>query len=149
MGNRKLVYSCIIGIVLGYVVPLILKTDPHTSLMVGLIGGLAVGYLLESRDDRNSGEEDRQIINEKAERANKLMERARRGVENEYLRMEYDDGGLADEDTTVEQPADEDISSEDPDELSPVTGEDEELDEQAQKLNEAEELLRAARERMK
>ena len=91
MGNKKLVYCCIIGIVLGYVVPLILKTDPHSSLMIGMVGGLAVGYLLDSRDGRNSGEENRQMLNEKAEKANRLMERARRGVENEYLRMDHDE----------------------------------------------------------
>ena len=78
---------------------------------------------------------EQKSLGEKADRANKLLERARRGVENEYLRMDYDD--------------EEESAEEQPEEEVPVTDTEDDVDEQAEKLNEAEELLRAARERMK
>ncbi len=144
MGSKKLVYCCIIGILLGFIAPLILKTDKYLSLMIGMIAGLGVGYLLDTLDSRNAGREDPVLLNEKAEKANRLMERARRGVENEYLRMDHDD-----EDLSAGDSEDEDIPEEDTDTLTPAAGFEEESEEQAQKLSEAEELLRAARERMK
>ena len=110
-----------------------LKTDRHTSLMAGMVGGLAIGYLLDVRDSKQADVNEQKSLGEKADRANKLLERARRGVENEYLRMDYDDEG----------------SAEEPEEEIPVTDTEDDADEQAEKLNEAEELLRAARERMK
>ena len=126
MGSKKLVYCCIVGILLGFLAPLVLKTDKHTSLMVGMVAGLGIGYLLDVRDSKQSDH-------------NKLLERARRGVENEYLRMDYDE----------EEPSDE-PEEEVREEESEVTRDpDAEADERAEKLNEAQELLRAARERMK
>ena len=135
MGSKKLVYCCIVGILLGFLAPLVLKTDRHTSLMVGMVAGLGIGYLLDVRDSKQADRTEQKSLGEKADRANKLLERARRGVENEYLRMDYDD---------EEEPAEEQ-----PDEEVPVTDTEDDADEQAEKLNEAEELLRAARERMK
>ena len=135
MGSKKLVYCCIVGILLGFLAPLVLKTDRHTSLMVGMVAGLGIGYLLDVRDSKQADRTEQKSLGEKADRANKLLERARRGVENEYLRMDYDD---------EEEPAEEQ-----PEEEVPVTDTEDDADEQAEKLNEAEELLRAARERMK
>ena len=135
MGSKKLVYCCIVGILLGFLAPLVLKTDKHTSLMVGMVAGLGIGYLLDVRDSKQADRTEQKSLGEKADRANKLLERARRGVENEYLRMDYDD---------EEEPAEEQ-----PDEEVPVTDTEDDADEQAEKLNEAEKLLRAARERMK
>ena len=135
MGSKKLVYCCIVGILLGFLAPLVLKTDRHTSLMVGMVAGLGIGYLLDVRDGKQADRTEQKSLGEKADRANKLLERARRGVENEYLRLDYDD---------EEEPAEEQ-----PDEEVPVTDTEDDADEQAEKLNEAEELLRAARERMK
>ena len=135
MGSKKLVYCCIVGILLGFLAPLVLKTDRHTSLMVGMVAGLGIGYLLDVRDGKQADRTEQKSLGEKADRANKLLERARRGVENEYLRMDYDD---------EEEPAEEQ-----PEEEVPVTDTEDDADEQAEKLNEAEELLRAARERMK
>ena len=135
MGSKKLVYCCIVGILLGFLAPLVLKTDRHTSLMVGMVAGLGIGYLLDVRDSKQADRTEQKSLGEKADRANKLLERARRGVENEYLRMDYDD---------EEEPAEEQ-----PDEEVPVTDTGDDADEQAEKLNEAEKLLRAARERMK
>ena len=136
MGSKKLVYCCILGILLGFLAPLVLKTDRHTSLMAGMVAGLAIGYLLDVRDSKQADVNEQKSLGEKADRANKLLERARRGVENEYLRMDYDDEGSAEE-------------TEETEEEIPLTDTDDDADEQAEKLNEAEELLRAARERMK
>ena len=139
MGSKKLVYCCIVGILLGFLAPLVLKTDKHTSLMVGMVAGLGIGYLLDVRDSNQSDQNKQKSLGEKADRANKLLERARRGVENEYLRMDYDE----------EEPSDE-PEEEVREEESEVTRDpDAEADERAEKLNEAQELLRAARERMK
>ena len=135
MGSKKLVYCCIVGILLGFLAPLVLKTDRHTSLMVGMVAGLGIGYLLDVRDSKQADRTEQKSLGEKADRANKLLERARRGVENEYLRMDYDD--------------EEEAAEEQPEEEVPVTDTEDDVDEQAEKLNEAEELLRAARERMK
>ena len=135
MGSKKLVYCCIVGILVGFLAPLVLKTDRHTSLMVGMVAGLGIGYLLDVRDSKQADRTEQKALGEKADRANKLLERARRGVENEYLRMDYDD--------------EEESAEEQPEEEVPVTDTEDDADEQAEKLNEAEELLRAARERMK
>ena len=143
MGSKKLVYCCILGIVLGFLAPFILKTDKHTTLMIGMVGGLAIGYLLDARDGKQAEQSEQKSLGEKADKANKLLDRARRGVENEYLRMNYDEEEAAEE--PEEELPDEEIS----DPLTPVTDYDAEAEEQAEKLSEAEELLRAARERMK
>ncbi len=143
MGNQKLVWCCIIGILLGFIVPMVFKLELSTCLMVGMVGGLGVGYLLDSRDRKQAGEDGQLLLNEKAKKANQLMARARRGVENEYLRMDYDD-----EEPTAEEAEDEAPSEEDPDTLTPVTDYGAEAEEEAQKLSKAEELLRAARERI-
>ncbi len=143
MGSKKLIWCCIIGIVLGFAVPLIFKLELYTCLMVGMVGGLGVGYLLDSRDQKQAGEEGQLLLSEKAKKANQLMARARRGVENEYLRMDHDDedGSVSEE----EDPA----AAEDTDPVTPVIDYDEEAEEEARKLSEAEELLRAAREKLK
>ena len=147
MGSKKLVYCCIIGILLGFILPFFLKTDGYSTLMIGMVAGLAVGYLLDARDKQKSGEEGQRLINDKAEKANQLMERARRGVENEYLRMDYEE----EEETPSEEEAEEtaSVEAEETDPVTPVIDYEAEAEEQEQKLNEAEELLRAARERMK
>lgn len=150
MGSKKLVYCCIIGILLGFILPFFLKTDGYSTLMIGMVAGLAVGYLLDARDKQKSGEEGQRLINDKAEKANQLMERARRGVENEYLRMDYEEEE-EEEETPVEEETEESapIETEETDPVAPVIDYEAEADEQEQKLNKAEELLRAARERMK
>ena len=147
MGSKKLVYCCIIGILLGFILPFFLKTDGYSTLMIGMVAGLAVGYLLDARDKQKSGEQGQRLINDKAEKANQLMERARRGVENEYLRMDYEE----EEETPSEEEAEEtaSVEAEETDPVAPVIDYEAEAEEQEQKLNEAEELLRAARERMK
>ena len=143
MGSKKLIYCCILGIVLGFLAPFVLKTDRYTSLMVGMVAGLGIGYLLDVRTGREADRNSQHSLGEKADKANKLLERARRGVENEYLRMDYDE----------DEPADEpeaDVSDEDTADSLTSAGEiDPEAEEQAEKLSEAEELLRTARERMK
>ena len=142
MGSKKLIYCCILGIVLGFLAPIVLKTDRYTSLMMGMVAGLGIGYLLDVRSGKQADQNKQASLGEKADKANKLLERARRGVDNEYLRMEYDE-------EEAEEPKAEIPDEEDTDPLTPVTDADAEADEQAEKLSEAEELLRAARERMK
>ncbi len=142
MGSKKLIWCCIIGIGLGFIVPLVFKLELYTFLMAGMVGGLAVGYLLDSLDRKKAGEDGQILLSEKAKRANQLMARARRGVEDESLRMDHDD-----EDLSADETEDEDISEEDI--PVPVIDYAAEEAEQAQKLSEAEELLRAAREKMK
>ena len=140
MGSKKLVWCCIVGIVLGFLVPVIFPWDRYVSLMVGMIGGLGVGYLLDKRDEQQDQETGTRIASKKAAEANRLMERARKGLDNEYLRMDHD------EPVSDEPEEDEGYGS---DELQEVTDADEEIEEEARKLNDAEELLRQARERMK
>lgn len=143
MGSKKLIYCCIFGIVLGFLAPLLLKTDRYTSLMVGMVAGLGIGYLLDTRDGKQTDQSRQISLGKKADKANKLLERARRGVENEYLRMDHD------EEEPAEEPEEEIPDEDDADPLTSVDETDAEEDEQAEKLSEAEELLRAARERMK
>ncbi len=46
--NRILIICCIVGIVLGYAVGTFVDSvNLNTALTIGLIGGLAVGYLLD------------------------------------------------------------------------------------------------------
>ena len=105
--------------------------------------GLGIGYLLDTRDGKQTDQSQQASLGEKADKANKLLERARRGVENEYLRMDYD------EEETAEEPEEEIPEEEDADPLTDVAEINAEAEERAEKLSEAEELLRAARERMK
>ena len=115
MGSKKLVWCCIAGILLGFLVPVFFPWDRYVTLMLGMIGGIGVGY---------------------------LMERARRGLEDETLRMDEEGPEPVEEDEPEEE------VYEAGDDLEPVTDPDEEAEEQARKLNEAEDLLRAARERL-
>ncbi len=142
MGSKKLVWCCIAGILLGFLVPVFFPWDRYVTLMLGMIGGLGVGYLLDKRDEDLGQEASTRIANRKAREANRLMERARRGLEDETLRM--DEEGPE----PVEEDEPEEAVYEAGDDLEPVTDPDEEAEEQARKLNEAEDLLRAARERL-
>ena len=132
MGSKKLVYCCIAGILLGFIVPKVLGTDPHVSLMVGMIAGLGIGYLLDVLDEHKGKEDSRLIVNRKAAEANRLMEEARKGLEDGTRRADRDTDGpdTSDEEETFDET-------------------DEDIEEQAQKLSDAEELLRSARERMR
>ena len=62
MGSKKLVYCCILGIVLGFLAPFILKTDKHTTLMIGMVGGLAIGYLLDARDGKQAEQSEQKSL---------------------------------------------------------------------------------------
>ena len=142
MGSKKLVWCCIAGILLGFLVPVFFPWDRYVTLMLGMIGGLGVGYLLDKRDEDLGQEASTRIANRKAREANRLMERARRGLEDETLRMDEEGPEPVEEDEPEEE------VYEAGDDLEPVTDPDEEAEEQARKLNEAEDLLRAARERL-
>jgi len=142
MGSKKLVWCCIAGILLGFLVPVFFPWDRYVTLMLGMIGGLGVGYLLDKRDEDLGQEANTRIANRKAREANRLMERARRGLEDETLRMDEEGPEPVEEDEPEEE------VYEAGDDLEPVTDPDEEAEEQARKLNEAEDLLRAARERL-
>lgn len=144
MGSKKLVYCCILGIVLGFLAPFVLKTDSHVSLMVGMVAGLGIGYLLDVRDSKEAGEAGQAVLNKKADRANKLLERAKRGLEDETLRM-HDEN--TDDLTEAEEPEEPETGGSE-DELTPVSDPEAEAAEQAEKLRKAEELLREARDRM-
>lgn len=127
MGGKKLVWCCIAGIVLGLVVPLVLPVYGPTALSVGMVAGLGLGYLLDVLDEKKTKNTDTAILTEKAREANRLMERARAEVE-----------GKPAADIDEDMPGD----LEEPD--HELTDE-----EQAEKLSEAEEMLRKARERIK
>ena len=92
MGSKKLVYCCIIGILFGFLAPLVLKTDRYTTLMMGMAGGLAIGYLLDIRDSKKNAQQGQVSLGKKADKANKLLDRAKRGLEDEHLRMDDDIG---------------------------------------------------------
>ena len=133
MGNRKLVICCIAGIVLGFLAPFALPVLRSTSLSIGMVAGLGIGYLLDISDEKRSKSAGNAAINQKAGEANRLLEQARAEIQGKP----YDeDESEAD---PVEEPQEEEYS--DVNELSP--------EEESEKLNEAEELLRKARERMK
>ena len=133
MGNRKLVICCIAGIVLGFLAPFALPVLRSTSLSIGMVAGLGIGYLLDISDEKRSKSAGNAAISQKAGEANRLLEQARAEIQGKP----YDeDESEAD---PVEEPQEEEYS--DVNELSP--------EEESEKLNEAEELLRKARERMK
>ena len=140
MGNNKLVFCCIIGILLGFLVPVIFPWDRYVTLMVGLIGGLAVGYLLDKRDENQGSAETARIASKKAAQANRLLERARAGVDDPTLR------GTDEEDFDADE--EEDLP-EDEDPMEKLHDYEAEAREREQKLNDAEEMIRKARERMK
>ena len=133
MGNRKLVICCIAGIVLGFLAPFALPVLRSTSLSIGMVAGLGIGYLLDISDEKKSKSAGNAAISQKAGEANRLLEQARAEIQGKP----YDEDEA--EADPVEEPQEEEYS--DVNELSP--------EEESEKLNEAEELLRKARERMK
>ena len=133
MGNRKLVICCIAGIVLGFLAPFALPVLRSTSLSIGMVAGLGIGYLLDISDEKRSKSAGNAAISQKAGEANRLLEQARAEIQGKP----YDEDEA--EADPVEEPQEEEYS--DVNELSP--------EEESEKLNEAEELLRKARERMK
>ena len=133
MGNKKLVICCIAGIVLGFLAPFALPVLRSTSLSIGMVAGLGIGYLLDISDKKRSKSAGNAAISQKAGAANRLLEQARAEVRGEPY---TEDEAEAD---PVEEFGEEDFSE--LNELSP--------EEESEKLNEAEELLRKARERMK
>ncbi len=127
MKSKKLVWCCILGIVLGFIAPFVFHFDQSTSLSVGLAAGLGIGYLLDILDEKKQKQTDVEALSGKAREANRLMERARAELDGE----------------SVPDSEDDDIETED--ESEPELSDEE----QTAKLNEAEELLRKARERIK
>lgn len=127
MGSKKLVWCCIIGIVLGFLAPFVLKTNQQTSLMIGMAGGLGLGYLLEMLDEKRGKAADQKVITEKAAQAGRMLEHARAELHGDAIPEE-------------EQDAEEYL----PEDLPDLTAE-----EQSAKLSEAEEMIRKARERIK
>ena len=142
MGSQKLVYCCILGIVLGFLAPLVLKTDRYVSLMIGMAGGLGIGYLLDVSDSKKAEQAGQAVLNKKADRASKLLERAKRGLEDETLRMDDEEEEFIEaENTEVPEITEEYLSETE-------TENDADAAEQAEKLKRAEDLLREAREKM-
>lgn len=133
MGNRKLVICCIAGIVLGFLAPFVLPVLRSTSLSIGMVAGLGIGYLLDISDEKKSKDAGNAALSQKAGTANRLLEQARAEVRGEPYAEDEEETDLA------EEPEEEEYYG--TDELSP--------EEESEKLNEAEELLRKARERMK
>ena len=133
MGNKKLVICCIAGIVLGFLAPFVIPVLRSTSLSIGMVAGLGIGYLLDISDEKRSKSAGNAVISQKAGAANRLLEQARAEIQGKP----YDEDEA--EADPVEEPEAEEYS--DVNELSP--------EEESEKLNEAEELLRKARERMK
>lgn len=130
MGNKKLVICCIAGIVLGFLAPFAIPVARSTALSIGMVAGLGIGYLMDISDEQKSKDAGRAVINKKADTANRLLEQARAEIRDEANEEDEEEAVPAEE---------EEYSGED--ELSP--------EEESEKLNEAEELLRKARERMK
>ena len=134
MGSKKLSWCCIIGIVLGFVAPRIWAFNQQTSLMIGLAGGLGLGYVLDILDEKKQKTEKQEVIDKKAAEALRLMEQARAEL----------NGDTTEEDTDEPDPDEIGTPDEIPDEFPDLTAE-----EQAASLSEAEEMLRKARERLK
>ena len=140
MGSNKLVFCCIVGILAGFLVPVIFPWDRYVTLMIGLISGLAVGYLLDKRDENQGNEEAARSANKKAAQASRLLERARAGLDDPTLRG-------TDEEDFEDEEEEEDLAGEDP--MEEIHDYEAEAREREQKLNDAEEMIRQARERMK
>ena len=133
MGSKKLVWCCILGIVLGYLAPFALPVLRSTSLSIGMVAGLGVGYLLDILDEKKGADEGSAELSKKARDANRLMEKARAELQGRSL-PEVDEEGPSEE-----PDADAEAGNDVP-ELS--------QSEQAERLSEAEEMLRQARERI-
>ena len=131
MGSKKLVLCCIVGIVLGYLAPFVLNVTRSTSLSIGMVAGLAIGYLLDIQDEKKEKQTDTAALSQKAKEANRLLEQARAEVSG--VVPDKESSPEVTEKVHEEVPADDELTDE----------------EQAAKLNEAEELLRKARERIK
>ena len=116
---------------MGYLAPFVLNVTRSTSLSIGMVAGLAIGYLLDIQDEKKEKQTDTAALSQKAKEANRLLEQARAEVS----------GVVPDKETPAEVT----------DKVSEEVPADAELtdEEQAAKLNEAEELLRKARERIK
>lgn len=132
MESKKLVLCCILGILAGYLAPLVFSVARSTSLSIGMVAGLGIGYLLDILDERKGKEADTAVISQKACKANQLMERARAELDGREL-------------PAADEPDAEDESAEENEYLQ----EDPDPEEQAEKLNEAEDLLRKAREKIR
>ena len=81
MGNRKLVICCIAGIVLGFLAPFALPVLRSTSLSIGMVAGLGIGYLLDISDEKRSKSAGNAVISQKAGEANRLLEQARAEIQ--------------------------------------------------------------------
>ena len=133
MGSKKLVWCCILGIVLGYLAPFALPVLRSTSLSIGMVAGLGIGYLLDILDEKKGTEAGSAELSKKARDANRLMEKARAELQGRSL-PEIDEEG------SIEEPDADAEAGNDVPELS--------QSEQAERLSEAEEMLRQARERI-
>lgn len=131
MGNKRLVLCCIAGIVLGFVCPLFLPVIRSTALSVGMVAGLAIGYLLDTLSEKKEQQAGRTVISEKARDANRLLKEARAEISGEPI-------------AEAAEEEEEEEWEEEPEETSGLSAE-----EQAESLNEAAELLRRAREKIK
>ena len=128
MKSKKLVWCCIAGIVLGFIAPVVFPFDRSTSLSVGLAAGLGIGYLLDIQDEKKQKQTDVEALSGKAREANRLMAQARAELDGESVPDPEEDDDIETGDNSETELSDE---------------------EQTAKLNEAEELLRKARERIK
>ena len=81
MGNKKLVICCIAGIVLGYLAPLVIPVLRSTTLSIGMVAGLAIGYFLDILDEKRNKESGYVVIAQKAGAANRLLEQARAEIQ--------------------------------------------------------------------
>ena len=132
MGNQKLVWCCIAGIVLGYLAPFFIAVNRGTSLSIGMIAGLGIGYLLEvlgDRKDQKEQQEDNAALKQKARQANELLDQARVEVSGDKKTSGMDRKKKSAE----EKPENTDLT----------------IEEQSEKLSEAEALLCQAREQLK
>ena len=63
MKINKLAFCCMIGILLGFILPIFLKTDRYTTLMIGMVGGLIVGWLVDRIDTNKSSSQTQAQVN--------------------------------------------------------------------------------------
>jgi len=173
MGSKKLVLCCIAGIILGFIAPFIFGIPLGTSLSIGMVAGLGIGYLLDINDERQGKQASAEQISEKAKKANRLLEQARAEISGETgaedkRNITEDENTVPEIELTEEEEVQklneaqellrqaraeisgEKLDSEETDEsaaaVQPETSPA--VDDEAEKLNEAQELLRQARERM-